>query len=191
MTAIFALRKARVLVCLLLWVVGGMAWLGADGGDANEVEVVAPMTFPERMSIQLEDTHTFVGIAKVHLKIGQMTYEGGKLKGTYSLTVPLKKSNNELGTMQFDLSVPVMSLVDNGGTIFGQGLCARDIEHTRKITCILTPDKALYGTGTALLVVDTGDRVLHFKTRYNCLDLTAGLIGADGASLVASVKGDS
>lgn len=149
------------------------------------------MTFPERMSIQLEDTHTFVGIAKVHLKIGQMSYANGKLKGTYDLTVPLRKSKNEQGVMAFDLKVPVMTLVDNGGTIQGEGICTVATESTRMITCILTPDTALYGTGEALLVIDTGDRVLHFKTRYNCLDLTAGLIGADGARLVESVKGDS
>lgn len=182
MTVPRALRHASLIFCLFSGLFGMPVLVQAEPTAA----ACAPLIFPRQMTIQLEDTHTFVGIAKVHLKIGQMTYDSGKIQGTYDLTVPLRKSKNEQGVMAFDLKVPVMSLVDHGGTILGEGISTIATEPARAITCILTPDTTTYGTGAALLVIDTGDRILHFKTRYTCLEL-AGFVVSTSASDQATV----
>ena len=147
-----------VSVCLFLWL--SQTSLKATG----EAEIQSDDAFYVRVA----DTNCRVLIAQVNLEIGDLRLsETGKgVVGDYSLEVPLRSSKNEKGSMFLMLDRPIADYFLEGGVLHGTGKTPRKPDQERTIVCTVIPDDDIEGTGALILQIDTGRRVMCFKTTY-------------------------
>lgn len=131
--------------------------------------------------IKVQDTTTRVMVAQVHLQIGDMVFEEGFLRGTYTIEVPMRSSKNEQGSMWFELDQSLSDILHNGGVIKGEGRSIKRPEDQRLITCRIVPASASPRQGEIELDIDIGGRVLEFQTSYQVVGELAEATEAEAA----------
>jgi hypothetical protein len=120
----------------------------------------------ESLSVNVEDAVTYVNLAKVNLSVGKMSFDEGKLLGTYSIEVPLMKSKSENGQIVLSLLQGVEVYARDGGSISGEGIVAGEQDERRKIDVRFSPCNNETNEGRIDLTIDTGTRILEFKSTY-------------------------
>ena len=91
-------------------------------------------------AINVEDTSTWLGFLKVHLRIGSLVAVDGKLEGKYAIDVPLFRSRSETGIISLELELPLEDLLSSGGKIRGIGHSDKQGKAPRLISCLVKPD---------------------------------------------------
>jgi hypothetical protein len=110
-------------------------------------------------SFRLEPAKTWVGIARVHLAVSELTVVGDALVGIYEIRVPLAPSKDDRGTVRFELTRPLETALVEGGSLVGLGKSELD-HRTHHIRCA-------FGDGESVqIVVDTPERRLQFQSRW-------------------------
>lgn len=155
----------------LVLVFCGVAVSGSNpmARTTSMVEPGAEFKSAPEFSVRVKDTECRILIADVHLKIGDLVLDGGDqpaLTGTYRIRVPLRPSKNEEGGMILPLEKSFKSYAEEGGTIVGTGKNFQHPEAERTITCQIIPHPKLSRNGVLRLEIDTGNRVMKFKTTY-------------------------
>lgn len=126
---------------------------------------------PELLRIRVDDTSTRVMIAKVNLSVSDLYVEDGMLKGTYDIDVPMASSKSEGGSIALPMSHDFLSYMREGGVLKGEGVSFKLPEAQRLITCTVIPDPKDVLTGTIVLEIDTGSRVMDFKSTYQLVEI--------------------
>jgi len=109
--------------------------------------------------VRLRPTHTQVGLAKVILRVSDLTYEeAGTLVGSYEIRIPLAPWRNDRGEVRLAVDGPLDRIMARGGTVTGSGLSHED-GRTLPIEC-----RFLSG-GKVEITVDSGERILAFRSR--------------------------
>lgn len=109
--------------------------------------------------LSIEPARTRVGLARVKLEIRDLAVAGDRLRGTYEVKIPLAPGLNDRGLIDIDLQGQLDNILARRGTVNGTGHSALD-GRSHPILCEFGPDR------TILITIDTGDRVLAFKTHH-------------------------
>ncbi|MGC1480423.1 MAG: hypothetical protein WA771_07960 [Chthoniobacterales bacterium] len=130
---------------------------------------------PDAISaVEVADTSTRVQVAKVSLSVGTMTARDGNLVGTYSITVPLMESKSETGQIVLPLTKNLASYVQDGGSLTGTGVSAKDSEDgNRKIEARFSPVDPATNQGRINLQIQTSQRTLEFDSTYRIAEPTS------------------
>jgi hypothetical protein len=139
------LRPAILLVCVL-----ASAFVGASTADAPH------------LAFSIEPSKTRVGIARVHLVVGELRLTEGVLEGSYSIRVPLRPSKNESGTIRLLVPVSLEQIRREGANLAGHAENARDGER-RGVIC------DVHGDGRIRIEITTDKRTLSFDSRYHLI----------------------
>jgi hypothetical protein len=121
----------------------------------------------EAFSVKVADAVTYVNVAKVNLTVGKMSFDGGKLLGTYAIQVPLMKSKGENGRIVLPLLQGVEDYARDGGSISGEGIVEGKQDERRRIDVRFSPCDDETQEGRIDLTIDTGARILQFKSTYH------------------------
>lgn len=121
----------------------------------------------EPLAFNVESTSTRVGLARVNLKMTDMKWVGDRLIGHYDLQVPLLASKNEVGKFNLLAENDIDSMRGQGGKLEGIGIKDFDSDRHRRVKGEVIPDRNEPDRGVLLLSIDTGTRVLNFRTRYH------------------------
>jgi len=159
MTGLIQFARKPVVACLL-----GCTCLFLAAKESPNSEQLKADACDFRISV--EDTSTMVMIAKVHLSIGDLRYDDGNLVGNYAISVPLRPSKSEGGTMRLRLEKPVSHFFDDGGELHGIGKSFKEDKEDRKILCRVFPKSEDGRAGRIELVINTGGRELEFESKY-------------------------
>jgi len=124
-----------------------VASLTAFGGSAPQLGVL------------VEPSKTWVGMARVHLEVGELWLSGNELAGAYQIRVPLLPSRSDVGTLRLQLSDSVEQLRGVGGTLVGSARSSRTHNQNDVVATVT-------GDGRIRIDVYMKDRVLSFKSRY-------------------------
>jgi hypothetical protein len=143
----------RCLCVLALLVLGTFALPKLWAGD-------------ESVNVDVSDSTTYVNLAKVNLSVGTMSFDDGKLLGTYSIQVPMLKSKSETGRIVLSLLQGVDVYARDGGSISGEGIVEGNQGERRKIDVHFSPCDSETKEGRIDLKIDTGARILEFKSTY-------------------------
>jgi hypothetical protein len=108
--------------------------------------------------VRLDPSKTWVGLASVHLEVGELRRFGDELLGDYRIRVPLRPSKNDVGTIRL-APVGPMERVQRGGRLIGDAVSEGG--KIRSLVCEVRPD------GTVTIDVISEERTLSFKTRYH------------------------
>lgn len=113
--------------------------------------------------------------AIVHLSISKLTLSEEAIRGFYKVDVDmsdipaalrlLARSKNETGTITLPTKKTLAQIGQTGDELVGEGFCA-DKKETRKIICTISPYDADKQIGTIQLVIDSGKRVMEFRSSY-------------------------
>lgn len=147
----FPIRRIAAWI-LLVTGMGGIQNLPAEEGT---------------VSVEVEDTVTYVRLAKVNLTVGKMTQTKGNLLGTYSINVPILKSQCETGRIVLPLLKDVSDYAQSGGSLSGKGTAEGKKDASRKIEARFGPYNHEAKEGHIQLTIDTGERILEFKSTYH------------------------
>jgi len=149
--------KCAGILLLLLGV------LGASGPESK--------THPEWevLSFRIEDSRAFVGIAPVYLSVSELKPKDGFLVGRYQISVPLKRSKNDWGTIMLPLDAKVGELSAEGGILQGTAHSAKKKDKKSEIVCEIMPEK----NQAIRLAITTDQRTIRFKSRYTVIDPNA------------------
>lgn len=147
----------RTLLILLMVSFVNASWGATKEADEKEQK--------RELLLEVDDTNTWVSIAKVHLSIDDLRITQDGVVGDYSLRVPLKKSKNEEGALRLMLEKPLDEYVAEGGVMKGHGKAVGK-EGQRLIVATIVPDKEDRIRGTIDLSIETDDRVLSFQSTY-------------------------
>lgn len=121
--------------------------------------VLAPATgAPLRPAVEIETARTWVGLARVTLAVDRLAIAGDALEGDYEIRISLAPLLNDRGRIRFDLSQPLETTLEQGGTITGNSYSTEGGK-IRQVSCEVRPG------GQVQIHVDTGDRKLLFKSR--------------------------
>jgi hypothetical protein len=115
--------------------------------------------FASSEPLRIEPASTRVGVARVSLEISDLRLAGDRLHGTYRVRVPLAPAMNDRGSIEIDLEDSLGRTLAGLGTVAGVGRSALD-GRDHLVTCHFGPDRRVD------IVIDTGDRILTFRTRY-------------------------
>jgi len=144
-------RQARFLCTLtLLACLCGVVTTAGPSSVAPASRVTA---------VRLDPSKTWVGIASVHLEVGELRRFGDELLGDYRIRVPLRPSKNDVGTIRL-APVGSMERVRQGGKLIGDAVSDDDGE-IRSLVCQVRPD------GTVTIDVISEKRTLSFETTYH------------------------
>jgi hypothetical protein len=80
--------------------------------------------------------------------------------------VPLMKSKSENGQIVLSLLQGVEVYARDGGSISGEGIVAGEQDERRKIDVRFSPCNNETNEGRIDLTIDTGTRILEFKSTY-------------------------
>jgi len=130
------------------------------------LEAVAEAGGGEATRVCVEDAVTRVMVARVHLSVGDLILKDGELVGSYAIEVPLKRSKDETGRLSLQLEDSFINYMKRGGTLQGVGRSDKVTNGERGIVCEVIPSQDDPLRGELRLHIDTGNRVMHFKTRY-------------------------
>ncbi len=119
------------------------------------------------VSVEVADAVTYVNLAKVNLTVGKMTPAEGNLLGTYWIKVPLLKSQSETGRIVLPMLKDVDDYVRSGGSLSGKGTAEGKENGHRKIDARFGPYDHEAKEGLIELTIDTGARILVFKSTYH------------------------
>ncbi|WOO40991.1 hypothetical protein [Rubellicoccus peritrichatus] len=120
----------------------------------------------ETMRLKIADASTWVSIAKVNLKITELHLEEGRLTGSYDMKVPMFSDNNEVGRLDLTFAKQISELRQDGGMMKGIGVKADEADECREVSCEIFPSAKNKDKGRIVLIIDTGDRILKFKSTY-------------------------
>ena len=109
--------------------------------------------------VRLEPTKTWVGVARVHLEVSELTVVDNALVGTYEIRVPLAPARDDRGTIRFELGGPLEQTLVDGAVLSGLGQSVLD-HRTHRIRCAFGEDDSVR------IDVDSGDRRLSFRSRW-------------------------
>jgi hypothetical protein len=140
-----------LIACALLLAVSLPA-----GSLAAEESTAGPAT-----GVRLDPSKTWVGPARVHLEVGDLKLSGHELQGEYRIRVPLRPSENDVGTIRLASLSSLELLQEDGGTLIGDARSAFGKVHL--LLCDVQPD------GSVLIDVISDVRTLTFKTRLHPL----------------------
>lgn len=116
----------------------------------------------EHAHLEIENSKTWIGIAKVKLSVDKLVKEDGYLVGNYTIKVPLMKSQNDQGRIKIPLKLSLESLSKKGGTIEGKAYSNKPNKKPNSIVCEVLPQN----DQMILLAITTEDRTIHFESRY-------------------------
>jgi len=119
----------------------------------------SPIEAPSAL-IRIEPSQTWVGIARVHLDVGELRLANGKLEGDYSIRVPLRPSKNDTGRIH--LAAPPWEQIRPGTALYGHANSTEDGKR-RGIVCSVESDAKI------VIEITTDERVLSFHSRYNAV----------------------
>jgi len=145
-----SIHRAAIACALLLLAALPTGRLAADGTPAG------PAT-----GVRLEPSKTWVGPARVHLEVGDLRLSGHELQGEYRIRVPLRPSENDVGTIRLAALSSLEQMQEAGGTMIGDARSAYGKVHL--LLCEVQPD------GDVLIDVISDVRTLTFKTRLHPL----------------------
>lgn len=120
----------------------------------------------ETMKLKIADASTWVSIAKVNLKITELELQEGRLTGTYDMKVPMFSDNNEMGHIDLKFAKEIADLRQDGGMMKGIGINVEEVDDPRAVSCEIFPSAKNKDKGRIVLIIDTGDRILKFKSTY-------------------------
>ena len=142
----------------------GMPSLRA-AGDASDILLA------DGVVIQVEDTETRIGIAKVRLQISPLNIDNERVIGKYRIRVPLLSSKNDDGLIDLEFQQALPVTFHTGGMLEGDGTSTVFKEDPpRGITCEILPDSASKMSGDIILIIETTDRTIRFKSRYSVVE---------------------
>lgn len=118
-------------------------------------------------SFKIDDSKCRVGIASVKLSVSELKAKNGNLVATYSIHVPLKKSENDTGQIVLPINVTVEDLHKQGGVLIGTAYSDTKGTTPNKIICEIGP----YSTKGIALEIITDERILNFKSRYTVIEV--------------------
>ncbi len=145
-----------VWICLLIFLTAfNLSAKGSAQTDTGEV------------TFRIEDAHTRVGWVRVNLIMSELKWVGDRMIGNYDIQVPLFSSKNEVGKFDLHAETDIGRLRTGGGKLEGLGIKDFDSGRTRQIKGEVIPDSHKPDSGVLLLSIDTGNRILHFRTRYH------------------------
>ncbi|CAA6678214.1 MULTISPECIES: hypothetical protein [unclassified Lentimonas] len=117
-------------------------------------------------SFKIDDSKCRVGIASVKLSVSELKPLNGNLVATYSIHVPLKKSENDTGKIVLPIDVTVEDLHKQGGVLVGTAYSDTKGKTPNKIICEVGPNT----TKGIILEIITDKRTLNFKSRYTVIE---------------------
>jgi hypothetical protein len=144
-----------------------------------ELSVYASETAPEyhhaysswsHFSFKIDDSKCRVGIASVKLSVSELKPKDGNLVATYTIKVPLRKSENDTGLIVLPIDISVDELHDNGGVLRGTAYSDKKGKEPNTIICEIGPDE---NKNIALEII-TSDRTLNFKSHYTVIEANEG-----------------
>jgi hypothetical protein len=125
----------------------------------------------EGVVIRVEDTETRIGIAKVRLQISPLKIENDRVTGKYRIRVPLLSSKNDDGLIDLEFRQELPVTFQKGGVLEGDGISTTFTEDPpRGIICEILPDAASKLAGDIVLIIETTDRTIRFKSRYSVVE---------------------
>ena len=93
----------------------------------------------EDLAVKIEDSQCFVGIAAVKLVVSELKIMDGKLVATYSIAVPLRKSNNDTGLIVLPINTTIDVLSTSGGVLEGTARSDKSGSTPNKVICQVLP----------------------------------------------------
>ena len=117
-------------------------------------------------SFKIDDSKCRVGIASIKLSVSELKPKNGNLVATYSIHVPLKKSENDTGQIVLPIDVTVEDLHNQGGVLIGTAYSDTKGKTPNKIICEVGPNT----TKGITLEIITDKRTLNFTSRYTVIE---------------------
>ncbi|MDH3627244.1 MAG: hypothetical protein OEV00_03480 [Acidobacteriota bacterium] len=134
-------RSLRVGVCLLL------------------LSVTPSMSLDLADTLSIDRCKTRIGLARVVLEVTGVKVLADRIEADYRIKIPLLPLLNDRGSLRIDLPGPLDEVIRDQVPLVGLGNSVEDGRQHR-INAALRPG------GQLEIQVDTGDRVLDFRTGY-------------------------
>jgi hypothetical protein len=112
--------------------------------------------------IRIENSTTWVGIARVHLEVEGLRWVDESLNGTFRLRVPMSPKKNESGTIELASQNSLDDVRATGGTLVGSAY-SDTTGKIHAVVCDVAPN------GTVHIRVTTEKRILDFESRYHAV----------------------
>ena len=148
-----------------LLVIGGL--LAAVAGSP---EVTPEGDASKALAVKIDDSRCYVGIAAVNLVVSELKAIDGEFVATYSITVPLRKSNNDTGLITLPIDTTINELSLSGGVLEGTARSDKPAATPNKLICQVLPQE----DQGILLEITTQDNVLEFVSRFTVVESEAG-----------------
>jgi len=145
-----SIHRTAIAIALLMLAPLATGRLAADGSPSGPT-----------VGVRLDPSKTWVGPARVHLEVGDLVLSGHELQGEYRIRVPLRPSENDVGTIRLAAISSLEQMQEAGGTLIGDARSAYGKVHL--LLCEVQPD------GNVLIDVISDVRTLTFKTRLHPL----------------------
>ena len=110
------------------------------------------------VGLRIAPSKTWVGIARVYLEVSDLWLTDDGLRGRYRITVPLRPSENDSGTIELQPPASMNHLRLAGGILAGNAISDNGKMHD--LGCTVRPD------GSIRIEVATASRNLTFKSRF-------------------------
>jgi hypothetical protein len=146
-----SIHRAAIATALLLLAPLATGRIEADGSPPGPA-----------VGVRLDPSKTWVGPARVHLEVGDLVLSGHELQGEYRIRVPLRPSENDVGTIRLAAMRSLEQMQEAGGTLIGDARSAYGKVHL--LLCEVQPN------GDVLIDVISDVRTLTFKTRLHPLN---------------------
>ena len=124
--------------------------------------VVMPEAWAESRSAEfrIDNSMTWVGIARVHLEVENLRWVGESLNGRFRLRIPLAPKRNDSGILVLASDKSLDEVRLTGGTLVGSAQ-SQSTGKIHSVVCDVQPD------GTIHIRVTTEKRTLDFDSRYH------------------------
>ena len=124
----------------------------------------------DEFAFKIEDTKCRIGIAAVKLSVSELKPKDGNLIATYTIQVPLSKSNNDSGLIVLPIDITVDELSKKGGVLRGKAYSHEQDNTPNTIICEVG---SIENKGIQLEII-TDKRTLNFKSRYSVIESSTG-----------------
>lgn len=151
------------ILCVFLALFSGSAELHVHANGLSQQNLL--LNSWNEFAFKIEDSKCRVGIASVKLSVSELKPKDGNLVATYSIIVPLSKSNNDTGLIVLPIDITVDELGKKGGVLRGKAYSNKNGATPNTIICEVRPleNKAI------LLEIITDTRTLNFESRYTVI----------------------
>lgn len=139
--------------------------MSGNVGLAQSSDIASPSPL-HSLVVRVVPCSAWAGLAKVYLEVAPMRYNGRQFVGGYDFRVPLMKSKSETGRITLPCPDAGTLILTNGGSLCGKGLSDKVGMPERGITADLQPDSKNPGQGSIVLTIDTGHRLVVFRSQY-------------------------